>query len=1388
MPKLLAGLGLSFCLLALPALGAPHVWTGAASDLFSNAANWSGGSPAGDANADLSFPAGSRLTARNDLAGLTVRSIAFSATGYTISGNAIALTSGAAITDSTAGPNVIANDLTLPDELIVTAPGDIYFSPGLTLSGSISGAGGIRLLGGGRLLLSGTTANTYTGITRVLNGELQLRKSAGTAALNGPVLIDGTGGNYEYGYLSTFADEQIPNSLPVTVGSSGTLGIGAVETLGAITVERSGNIQTSTVWSGFITQTGRLILGGDIRIGTGLGINDADVYGTLYLPATRTISQSPGYYGSSLSSFSGAPGAGLIVTADSSDPTQTKVTVGGTYDGPTIVQSGSTALNNTRSTAIIRGGRLSGSAAAVTGESGQLTGDSLNISGNVTLSASMTLSFQYISDYSKMKLNGTLSLGGATLQVPEGNGTRRLGDVYTIISNASAVPTVGTFKGLPEGAVMNDRWRVSYVGGDGNDVTLTEAGHLVSGIGAASSPSDPVVGDPLTLLAHVSVYSTNPVTATGTVTFSEGATLLATATLNGSADAAASVTLPSGNHTITARYGGDAITQPSQTTFGLTVREKTPTVTAVEPVPVPGGQTTTLTIRGTNFLNGSVVYIDHTGGAATYISPTELRYEYKAPSYTSEYDAELQVSQPGYWAVFSNIFKFRVTAGPPPTPTQLVFGAQSVTAPVTPGAQTAWLSVARRPLGYSSAYETRINLLTDTDNDGSVTFSMDQTVPPWGIWTTVDMSARAILAGNPAGTVPTPAEFPKKLFLRNENGTFSHMILPKSGVWNMIWVRPGVGGWFLIIGDGGQTDLDKASNGLIVCRTSMFQPFGTGTPSVPAGFEPGDLLVAIDGGGEQWFGDRVDDHLAESAGAGAISFVDVYSLPISESAGVAKLLVLRRDGTDGAVTARYSTANDTAIAGEQYIATSDTVRFEAGEILKTIEIPLIDDSIYSGNTSFKVALSDPAGATIATPSTIPVSLTDNDPVPVLSVVVASPIVQEGDSGTRDIPITLKLTGTTRKPVTSGWYWSDQPGGYSTHSNEVRFEPGETQKTVNVTYTANTKPEPDRGISIWIYNTVGATPGAGASLTIADDDFATISIADASIGEANGSANVTLSLSEASLKPVIATYTIRDGSATSGSDYIVVATGTITMQGQLGTRQTLPIPIVNDSLPEGPEWLTVTLSNVQNGRLGRATGVVNIVDDDTPAMSAPSGLAATAAGSARVNVNWFAVPNAVSYEVYRSSGGNPYTLIGTSSGPAYVDNAVAENTTYLYKTRALGNGGAASGFSAQDAATTVIFTDNTLSGAAIKAAHVLELRLAVGAMRTAAGLTPFSFADPALNAGTMIKASHITQLRSALDQARAALALPTLAYTDATLASAATTVKGAHLEELRSRCR
>ena len=102
-------------------------------------------------------------------------------------------------------------------------------------------------------------------------------------------------------------------------------------------------------------------------------------------------------------------------------------------------------------------------------------------SGNVTLGAGTTLELELngtvASLYDRLAVTGTVSLGGATLTptlgfVPAAGSSTTL----TIVDNDGADAVVGTFAGLAEGAtfaVGGRTVRVSYVGGTGNDVTLT---------------------------------------------------------------------------------------------------------------------------------------------------------------------------------------------------------------------------------------------------------------------------------------------------------------------------------------------------------------------------------------------------------------------------------------------------------------------------------------------------------------------------------------------------------------------------------------------------------------------------------------------------------------------------------------------------------------------------------------------------------------------------------------------------------------------------------------------------------------------------------------------------------------------------------------------------
>jgi hypothetical protein len=1194
---------LVLCLFAsLPGLAATHVWTGAADDRFSNASNWIGGTPAGDASAGISFAASSRPTATNDLTGLTVQSIAFSAGGFTVSGNGITLAANGTVIDTSAASNTIACNLALGGDVAVAVTGSIYDQKGLTLSGVISGTGGMTLRGGGHLVYTGSQPNTYSGLTRVLYGELQLKKAPNVTAIAGDLVVENDGFNYEWGYLSTFNDEQIANTSHVTIGYLGTFGCGAKETLGPVTLIRSATLQTAGRWSGDLPMTGTVILAGDIEIG-GTAQSDVYTYGTFLLQGVRTFNATPGYGVWNVFSGPGqnAAGSGIILNGDTSrDGFATVEFRQATYDGLTTINGGSVRIDAPRSTVDLRNGTYSGHCKSLTAEGGVLNLGSylggVTSDGDVKLSPSVTLAHDV---GTAMTMNGALDIGSATLQI-NGNTQFNYGAVYRVVDNASTKPVIGTFANLPEGSMVANRFKISYVGGDGNDVTLTDFGLVSAYISLSVSSNYPQVGTPIEFTARLGVYQQTP---TGSVTFSAGTTVLGTAPVtNGVATLSAVVPLPRGHYMVTATYSGDSRVAPGTSdAVNLYVVAPAPTLTSIDPPTITAGVKTTLTVHGTNFLDGSYVLISSSGYLTQFVSPNELHVDYTPFASETDYQLDAWVSQPDpYGTQASAHLKLNVTGvRKPPSPFTFGGSLMSTVTGVTPGAMTLWFADARA----GNSIFLINHIVNDTDHDGSVTLPFPFKVtalPPYGVWLVADLSAHTIVSDNPSRTAPGASPFPANVFLRDGDGNYTHLQIAVNGSFLMFaWARPGIGAWMMQIGDGAPIDEDGGPNGRITFETSaMKQAAGTTAPPPADGIRAGDMFLFIDDYGQRWWGDAVDLHLSESNGPGKLGFT-VTLLEALENSGTASVLVERTEGTDGTVTVRYATADDTAIAGTNYLAQAGTLTFQPGEIFKSISIPLVDDQSYGGGVQFNVHLSDPAGASIGL-ATQRVKVVDDEKPPVLSLQVPSTSVPEGDAGQVDIPIIVKLTGRTSLPATVNWYFSEGQYGAS-HTGELQFAPGETQKTFLVSYTANTVPEPNRVLNLHLWNPTNATVSTDSvSITIVDDDFAGVSVADASVVESAGKVIVPLQLSRASQKPITVTYETRNGTAIAGADYVTTS-GTIVV----APGSSITIPLVNDAVHETLKAFEVVLTSVNGGKLDRSVAAVIIVDDDADLPPAPA---------------------------------------------------------------------------------------------------------------------------------------------------------------------------------------
>jgi hypothetical protein len=156
------------------------------------------------------------------------------------------------------------------------------------------------------------------------------------------------------------------------------------------------------------------------------------------------------------------------------------ITVGGTLSVPTGTYPGNVNVNKaiTLAGTFTVGGTLTISAAGAVLSPGYSPG--IINSGNLSLSAGSNVNIELNgttpgTGYDQLNVTGTVSLGNANLNVTTGF-TPAIGNTFTIVNNDGADAVTGIFNELPEATVFyiaSNAFRISYVGGDGNDVVLT---------------------------------------------------------------------------------------------------------------------------------------------------------------------------------------------------------------------------------------------------------------------------------------------------------------------------------------------------------------------------------------------------------------------------------------------------------------------------------------------------------------------------------------------------------------------------------------------------------------------------------------------------------------------------------------------------------------------------------------------------------------------------------------------------------------------------------------------------------------------------------------------------------------------------------------------------
>lgn len=485
----------SLFVLATPhAFAATKTWDGGGSDNnMTTGANWNGDS-APSAGDDLVFPANiSDRTITNDFTAATsFNSITFSGTAtqdsnYTISGNSMTLVAGIthSMTGSFSTGATISMALILNGTQTFNNGGSLSISGTLSLgssaltvsgagsttfSGVVSGTGTITKQGAGDLVVSAN--NTYSGATTVSAGNFVMKhaNALGTAA-GGTTVASGA----SLLFVQATGDATIAE--PLTLNGAGTSSYTGVLDVG-ITYNQSGTIvipYPMTTFSGAITLGSNISVSAGARNGKFTGAISGNFTVSLLETSTGTFELASSSNGSATPNKVLSPPTKTTNYTDNSPSTDITVNtnetavVTGTYGAVSVNYGGILKGTGTVGIANIYGTIAPGLSP------GCLSTADLNLTDTATYQFELA-GKTACTEYDQIKVTGAVSADG-TLSITLLNNFKPLvGQKYVIISNDGSDPVTGTFNGLAEGGTItvgSTSFKISYVGGDGNDVELT---------------------------------------------------------------------------------------------------------------------------------------------------------------------------------------------------------------------------------------------------------------------------------------------------------------------------------------------------------------------------------------------------------------------------------------------------------------------------------------------------------------------------------------------------------------------------------------------------------------------------------------------------------------------------------------------------------------------------------------------------------------------------------------------------------------------------------------------------------------------------------------------------------------------------------------------------
>ncbi|MCA9995646.1 MAG: hypothetical protein KDE56_07865, partial [Anaerolineales bacterium] len=335
---------------------------------------------------------------------------------------------------------------------------------------------------------------------------------------------------------------------------------------------------------------------------------------------------------------------------------------------------------------------------------------------------------------------------------------------------------------------------------------------------------------------------------------------------------------------------------------------------------------------------------------------------------------------------------------------------------------------------------------------------------------------------------------------------------------------------------------------------------------------------------------------------------------VAEDSGIAVVSIALDTASGRPITLHYATSNGTATADDDYTTTSGTLTFAAGELTKSIVIPVRNDTMDEADETVNLTLSNVDGAATGASTTAVLTILDDDEAPIVRFHRPTYEVSEG-AGV--VNVEVELSNASGFPVLVDYATTPEtattPADYiaTPASGKLSFAAGETMKTISIVLVDDGLLEATETMKLVLSNPSNANLDFFNETTveILDNDASPsvtvqFSASQYSRPETANSTAMEVRLSQAAAGVVTVNYTIVGNTATIGSDFLAASSGTLTFSpGQ--TSKNVTLTILDDPWQEGNETLTVTLSSPTGATLGSpSSAVMTITDNDAFRVSLP----------------------------------------------------------------------------------------------------------------------------------------------------------------------------------------